>query len=289
MHLLFQAYGSEAVLRQTVFCIRSLAYTTAQAGADFEDYTLVVYTDVPAYFRRSLADARNLRLEPLHPDQLRAWRGPADFVHRAKICLLQAFFDKYNAPVCYLDSDTLFVRNPAPLFATVAPGTSLMHIMEETLEQPQAPLLQKIGRFVRRQPLRLHGNTFRIPLHTAMWNAGVLGLHPTHALLLPDVLRLTDQLYNHYPKHLMEQLAFSYLLQEHTTVMAAAPYVFHYWNLKEALDARIESHLAGQLPLHAFMQHDLPTLQLLAQQPRPTMLGRLRTSLASLRSSVNVW
>lgn len=287
MHLLFQAYGNDAILRQTVFCIRTLQHWTGQA---FDQYTPVVYTDNPGYFRRALANVRNLRLEPLRPEQLRSWRGPNDFVHRAKICLLQAYFDKYNAPVCYLDSDTLFLHDPGPLFAQVAPGTSLMHVMEETLVQPAAPLLQKIGRFIKRQPLRLNGLAFKIPASTAMWNAGVLGLHPTHAIFLPDVLRLTDQLYSCYPKHLMEQLAFSYILQDHTTVLPAEPFVFHYWNLKETMDERIDAYLTGRLSLASFMEQEVPALQAVAvtQALRPSILERLRTGFAHLRSGVNV-
>jgi hypothetical protein len=67
-----------------------------------------------------------------------------------------------------------------------------------------------------------------------MYNAGVLGLRsPADAPLLAEVLALTEQLYRLYPKHVMEQLAFSVVWARSGPVREAAPWVYHYWNLKE--------------------------------------------------------
>lgn len=66
-----------------------------------------------------------------------------------------------------------------------------------------------------------------------MWNAGVLGISPQDGPLLQRVLSLTDALYPRYPKHIIEQFAFSVVLQEAQNLHSAAPWVLHYWNFKE--------------------------------------------------------
>lgn len=268
MFLLFQAYGNPAIFKQTLFCLRSLEYWLVN---DLPEIKIVIYTDNASFFTTHLPEWKNVFFEPLTPQRLKEWRGPLDFVHRAKICLIQDFFDKYAAPVCYMDSDTLFLSDPRPLFTQIGPKNSLMHIFEETLNEPKALLLRKIGRFVKTQTLTLHGSGFKIPISTQMWNAGVLGLHTSHATLIPDVLVLSDQLHAFYAKHLMEQLAFSYVLQKHTTLHAASPVIFHYWAIKPQLDSQIELYLNGKLPFADFMKNHLPALVQHADALEPKM------------------
>ena len=65
----------------------------------------------------------------------------------------------------------------------------------------------------------------------AMWNAGVLGFNTTDKAVLDEALKFTDKEYPEFPKHIVEQFAFSVCLRElHET----APYIVHYWSLKEA-------------------------------------------------------
>jgi hypothetical protein len=66
-----------------------------------------------------------------------------------------------------------------------------------------------------------------------MWNAGLIGLRSDQRRLLDDVLDLTDQFHARYPKHVMEQFAFSYVLSRELALHAADDHVYHYWNFKE--------------------------------------------------------
>jgi hypothetical protein len=68
----------------------------------------------------------------------------------------------------------------------------------------------------------------------AMWNAGVLGFNTRYRYLLDEVLAFTDSEYPAFPKHIIEQFAFSVFFQQTDMVKCAAPYILHYWNLKEA-------------------------------------------------------
>ena len=64
---------------------------------------------------------------------------------------------------------------------------------------------------------------------SAIWNAGVIGLDPADAKLLDEVLDLTDQFCACSNLHVLEQLAFSYVLTQRSVVSETHDIVFHYW------------------------------------------------------------
>ena len=67
----------------------------------------------------------------------------------------------------------------------------------------------------------------------AMWNAGILGFSTKDKSMLDDVLTFTDKHYPKFPKHIVEQFAFSVRFQQTGAIKAASPYIIHYWNMKE--------------------------------------------------------
>ncbi len=68
-----------------------------------------------------------------------------------------------------------------------------------------------------------------------MWNAGALGFQSSDRSLLEKVLELTDKIYSEFPKHIVEQLAFSVVFsdQPNRSLKAMDGKIFHYWNFKE--------------------------------------------------------
>ena len=224
-YLLYQAYGSPAILNEALLSI--LSYLRQPAGA-----AVLVYTDNPAHFRAVLGDATAVAYVFIEPAQWQAWRGEIDFVHRVKIKMLQHAVAHYPGELLYVDTDTLFTHSVAPIFAALAQGEHFMHVSEGRLGDGN-PLNRKINRALQQAGgAALAGSA--IGPATRMYNAGVLGLRsPTDAPLLAEVLALTEQLYRLYPKHVMEQLAFSVVWARSGPVHEAAPWVYHYWNLKE--------------------------------------------------------
>jgi hypothetical protein len=224
-YLLYQAYGSPDILNEALLSI--LSYLRQPAGA-----TVLVYTDQPAHFQAILGDAAGVAYVFIEPAQWRAWRGEIDFVHRVKIKVLQHAAAHYAGQLLYVDTDTIFTQSVAPVFAALAQGERFMHISEGRLGDGN-PLNRKINRALQHAsggPALVAGP---IGPSTRMYNAGVLGLRSTDALLLAEVLALTEQLYRLYPKHVMEQLAFSVVWARSGAVREASPWVHHYWNLKE--------------------------------------------------------
>jgi hypothetical protein len=82
-----------------------------------------------------------------------------------------------------------------------------------------------------------------------MWNAGVLGISKSVSNCYQQVLDLTDKMYSQYPKHVMEQLAFSYVLQNQTQIHPADKVILHYWNQKDEYQILINTFLEQNLDL----------------------------------------
>jgi hypothetical protein len=224
-YLIYQAYGSVDILNEALLSI--LSYLRQPAGA-----TVLVYTDNPTHFQAVLGDATGVTYVFIEPAQWRAWRGEIDFVHRVKIKVLQHAAAHYMGYLLYVDTDTIFTQLIAPVFTGLAQGQRFMHVGEGRLGDGN-PLNRKINRALQQADgAALVGGT--IGPETRMYNAGALGLRsPADAPLLAEVLALTEQLYRLYPKHVMEQLAFSVVWARAGPVHEAAPWVYHYWNLKE--------------------------------------------------------
>ncbi len=225
--MVYQAYGAEAILQECLWSLLSLARRMPAA----EWPLVVIYTDRPDWFKAWPIPVP-IDFQQVDAATIQAWRGPHQFVHRFKIEMLLDVQRRYPNPVLYLDTDTEFTQSPAHLLQRIAAGDRFMHVSEGSLARAQQPVLNKLLSFFRKQGA-FPELSLQVSPQTEMWNAGVLGV-PAPGTELPDrALQLTDALYPKYPKHIVEQFAFSVAYQEHSTVHSAAPWIFHYWNFKE--------------------------------------------------------
>ena len=225
-YLLYQAYGNPDILNEAVFSI--LSYTR-QPDATAQ---IILYTDNPSHFTNLWGEWSAVQYVPVAAAQWQAWRGDIDFVHRVKIEVLQHAAAHYAGNLLYLDTDTIFQASAAPIFAAIGRGERWMHVSEGSLASGTA-LSKKINRVLQAPDVGTLLPGGPVAPGTLMYNAGVLGFRSTDAPLLAEVLTLTEALYRRYPKHVMEQLAFSVVWARTGTVREAAPWVYHYWNLKE--------------------------------------------------------
>lgn len=226
-YLIYQAYGSPDILNEALLSILSYLKQARDEAAQ-----ILVYTDNPAHFRAVLGEVAAVEYQVVAPAQWRKWRGEIDFVHRVKIKVLQHAAAHYAGSLLYVDTDTIFLQSPAEIFTALARAERFMHIGEGRLRDGN-PLNRKINRFLQHSSANPTLPGGAITPATRMYNAGVLGLRSTDAPLLTEVLALTEQLYRLYPKHVMEQLAFSVVWVRAGIVREAAPWIYHYWNLKE--------------------------------------------------------
>lgn len=217
--IVFQAYGSKDILHEMLVSISSiLRFDLAMSPQ------IIVYTDSRSYLEKWLPssiiyiDTPNERWEE--------WKGTQHFVHRAKIQMLRDFATRFEGNVLYCDTDTYFLQSPEPLFLQIANGELLMHVDEGPLKDSENLVFKKLVKF-----LKVHKTEY-IPVDTHMWNAGVLGFQTSDVNLLDRALVMSDDLYKSYPKHVMEQLAFSFVFQSKKR-RSCEETIFHYWDFKE--------------------------------------------------------
>ncbi|MDQ3073198.1 MAG: hypothetical protein M3Q97_08065 [Bacteroidota bacterium] len=230
-YVLYQAYGKEEIAHEALFSILSVMRLE---DPDISGFKIIIYTDLKALFQQYLLHYSFIEYREINQSEIREWRGKIDFVHRVKVKILQDFFSMHpDANLIYLDSDTYMLQPLSPLFREVSKGQLLMHICEGRIESQHNPIFRKIFSFIKRNKFDIESiSGLKIPLSTEMWNAGVIGMNSTAVHILDSVLQLTDALYSKYPKHVMEQLAFSYFFQQKMPIKATGEVVFHYWYFK---------------------------------------------------------
>jgi len=227
-YIVFQCYGSESIFHECTYALLSLSRLYAQGmPADTEIW---IYTDKPEWFKDLRGCTLPLNFRTVDQQQIQAWRGKIDFVHRVKVEVLKDICSKKDGNILYLDTDIVFTHHIDKMLADIAAGKLYMHVMEGVVSDGSNPIFKKLAAYLHKS----HAKVKDKPLYDiAMWNAGVLGFHTRHKHLLDEVLAFTDKVHPEFPKHIVEQFAFSVFFQQTGDVKAAAPYILHYWNLKE--------------------------------------------------------
>lgn len=227
-YILFQAYGKQEILAECRFALlQLLQYNNSK------DICLVLYTDDPSYFTKELEKFDCNIIETITPELIIKWRGKIDFVHRVKVEILLHFFSKHSGSVLYCDTDTYCLQPIIRLFKLIENDTIYMHCNEGLIRESNNIVIKKWKQFLNTKNMQVNVKTITDIHDVCMWNAGLIGLSSNKAYLLKEVLNLTDSIYPIFPKHTVEQFAFSYVLQKNGLITAAEDYIFHYWNLKE--------------------------------------------------------
>ena len=227
-YLIFQAYGNIDIIQECKYALIRLKsiYKNSPVIPG-----VIIYTDKPSAFEVFKA-VLPITIEEIDDVKIALWRGKIDFVHRVKIEIIKDALKKYAGKAIYMDTDTYCKTMLSPLFEAISPSQVFFHCNEGTISNPGNLHIKKWKKFLSQKKLPFL--TEPDPLQITMWNAGVIALDESHLLLLDAVLEITDKLYPLFPKHTVEQFAFSYTFQKAAVkITPAAPYIFHYWNLKE--------------------------------------------------------
>lgn len=234
VHLVTQAYGRDDIRAQALY-----AAWSALSFAEGLDLAVHVYTDDDAAFA-PLGASVDVRV--LSAAEIGAWRGPHDFVHRMKPLLIRDLVSRFpGEKLLYVDADVTFTRPLREAFDRIGPGRGVLHVREYDIATHPTKQLRRFRRRMRRV-------TFRgrpVPLDGSMWNAGAVGLDPSHAPLLDEWIAMVDEIYPQWPYWIHEQYAICHLLQRGGSVSPVDDVVLHYWDRKDAANAAI----AGELPV----------------------------------------
>lgn len=245
--VVYQAYGLQEILRQTLYSALSLLYELRSIHAlDKEKIKIVIYTDNKDFFLSFFGQQPQIIYELLNPEKIKKWRGEIDFVHRVKIETLRDLRSKNRGNLFYLDGDTYFTKSPVEIFSVIEASEtlSIMHELEGQISKDYNLVAKKVRKFLESPEYPEKEIGYRIPSQTQMWNAGVLGIAEKNLEWLDEVLNLTDKMHARYQKHVIEQLAFSYILQTKGQVFPA-PEIGHYWRNKDAFNVFIQSFFSN--------------------------------------------
>jgi hypothetical protein len=259
--LIYLAYGPTDLHAEAIYSLLSYYQVARQA------VQVLIYTNAAAAFKQVLGERPGICYPAVTPGEWQSWRGSSNKVYLLKIGVLTHAAQHYPGNLLFVDTDTVWQVDPAPLFAQIERGQFVMHISEGKLATGNE-LSRKIYRRLKRQVFVVAQRELSINEETVLYNSGVLGLSSALAAQLPDVVMLADQLYAAYNKHMMEQLAFSMWFGETGKIAEAAPYVLHYWNLKAA----------RPLLTHIFQQHALHSLETFYERATALNLQELHES-----------
>jgi len=223
--LIYLAYGLPDLINEGIYSILSYQQLVPHSPVQ-----ILIYTDQPQAFRQVLGEQVHIHYPVISPAQWEAWRGSR--VYLLKIEVLKHAAQHYPGNLLFADTDTIWQQDPAPVFEAIGRGQRYMHVCEGVLSQGNY-LSQKIYRHLQGKHWQIDGRTLTIDPTTKLYNSGVIGFPSPDAAVLDSIKELGEQLYATYNKHIMEQLAFSMWFQTQAPIAEAAPYVLHYWNLKE--------------------------------------------------------
>jgi len=220
-YLVYQAYGNVAIIHELIYSV----YSLIEVYGGRPPFQIVIYTDNLAFLKEWLPDW--VEYSVLDEERLRNWAGPRQFVHRVKVMMLLDFMQNHSGLLLYADTDTVFIHPIDRYFDAVEASGHVMHLDEGVIGQRSNLVFSKVDAFLKNHP------EFGIDSTTRMYNAGIIGLSSMDRSLVKEVLALTDRLYAVFPKHIVEQLAFSFVLVKKGPVVEAHEAVYHYWNFKE--------------------------------------------------------
>lgn len=237
--LLFLAMG-EVYARQVLYAVLSLLRVyKMRLPASLH---VIVYTNTPELFTQ-FQEAVPLEVVYITKEKFELWQGPQKQLFRSKIKLLQEVSTAVKGKLIYADSDVIFYRNLNNLFSWLNEGKSLLHTREAILATEDFRLYCES--YCGTRYLLNSGVDLQVTGNHFMWNAGVIGLDSASTHLLNDVLELNDKLLAINNLILVEQLAFSIVLAEKSTLRECHDTVFHYcWEGgKEKMDTQIKQLL----------------------------------------------
>ncbi len=228
-YIIFLCYGDKGIFYECAFSLLSLS--RLHTAEELSKLQVWIYTDDPAWFG-ALNSTLNIHCREINQELIKAWRGQADFVHRVKAEALKDCMAGRNGNILYVDTDSVFTQKINKLWEDIEQGALYMHNFEGVVSSCSNATLTKLNEFLNKSLQILINNK---PIQElGMWNAGVLGFNTKYRYITEEVLVFCDEVYPQYPKHIVEQFAFSIYFQQAGNIKTAAPYLVHYWNLKEA-------------------------------------------------------
>ena len=223
LHYLYLDYGGLAQYR------RELKYSLISLKAALgpqPDARIAVYTDAPGVYARWPVEVVDIA------DRIADWSGQGLYHHRIKPAVVLDALKRFDAPVCFLDSDSI-VRDG--FHAEVAGKMAPQEVWSVTRSAVVMNGFEGMNPFPPLKGFRTvlpHLGAYRYDVAQSwMYNSGLIGASPEHAPVLEDTLAFIDALIGRARKFpTIEQFALSEVLRLSQTPVAEVKDSFlHYW------------------------------------------------------------
>ena len=222
-----QAYGHQDIINEAKYALLSFLSKHPEENRP----KIIIYTDQPDSFKLFNAF---VFFRTIDAALIKEWKGKDDFVHRVKIKVLEDFWLNFSqANLLYTDTDIAFLKPVYSIFELIENGKFIMHISEGLIAKKSNLVMEKLHNFLKKNQTTLKEHwRVKAPHALSLYNAGVLGMN--NNTLIAPTLALTDAMYALFPKHIVEQFAFSYYAQTLASQLVCAnDCIYHYWNFKE--------------------------------------------------------
>ena len=227
LHYLYLDYGGRAQYRRELkYSLISLRQELSTEEVRGPDARIAVFTDTPQLYANWPVVVVDIAAHT------QAWSGGGFYHHRIKPAVVLDALNRFAAPVCFIDSDSIIKPGfHAEIAGKMAP--------QEAWSVTKTAVV--MNRFELRNPFPpLKGFRATLPHlgqvrydtdQSWMFNSGLIGVSPVHVPLMEDTLAYIDALIGRARKFpTIEQLALSEVARLSLTPIAEVRDTFlHYW------------------------------------------------------------
>jgi len=254
-----------------------------------EQLRIIVVSDHPEWF-----EDLPVLVEKIDGATIKKWKGEFEFLHRLKIEAIKYVRDKYDGDLLYMDGDTCFFEDAAPVIEKIASGKSLMHEFEGKLESRSNLTLKRTHDFFLKNPkIDVASSAIQVNPEQSLYNAGVIGISNSDAHLLEQILEFNDALYPIYRNHVTEQLMFSYVLSQNTRISTCDEQIYHWWGRAQQAGQMLalffEENKANDVATMAINAHQFVDTLKTAEKDRMTFFQNLGRSLEKRKKRLNMF
>jgi hypothetical protein len=226
-NIVYLSHGSQKFYDQTMFSVMTLLWLLLRNNRN--DIQIVIYTDCA-------------EKAPVHPlikvieltkAELKEFKGPFDYVHRIKHCVLLRASKELKGPLLYVDCDTRWLAIPDDALNTLKQdaGSSTPHCcMHEIDGEFTTTHFPDYHRYLTRHGAELNAQGITHVDRVINWNAGAIGLPEGQSHFFEKALTISDFLFTRVkPRNWVEQLAWSVVGCDQYQMFALGDCLHHYW------------------------------------------------------------
>ncbi len=239
---LYIVYNKECLIKQTVYSVLSLL-----DEAQGDNIIITIITNFSKDRFSGISFNNKVRFDVIDDidDINKSW-ALNGYVYNIKIIGLKYYFEKYKENVLFIDSDTIMMKDPVPLYCEIGPAVCylnskycrLMELFDLKYEADarRAVDLDELDKSISFfNSFKDSGNTLfdEITSDFVYYNSGIIGLAYENRHLLNEIYRLCNDIWEKYHFVMSEEFAFSYVLQKAgIEIRETDDLVIHYNALK---------------------------------------------------------